>query len=148
EPRQTFAALQEWEQTRRLVFYQVRQEEGVFSGLVLEGSPVLAAVPNAPQVSRLGAYLLLAGAVIRMWGSNKGMLDRAVAELRLRAGRGLSEPHRVTGPAVFSDVVSEAQTFPFGLTDPAQVQQRVVEGAQRYFEDVWIHRPLKSLSGV
>src|SRR5262249_25208448 len=52
------------------------------------------------------------------------------------------------GPANFSEVLADALVFPVGLNDPTEVERRVREQVQKYFEDVWIHRPLRSLGSV
>src|SRR5262249_8357179 len=37
---------------------------------------------------------------------------------------------------------------PLATSDPTQAEQQVREHVQRYFEETWIHRPLRSLNNV
>jgi tetratricopeptide (TPR) repeat protein len=147
DPNPLFGQLQEWERDRRLVGVQASQEEGVFSALVLEKLPVLAAGPSAPP-SRLAAYLLLIGPILRLRHPNKESLDRVCAELQQRAAAGLSEGLEKITHATFGDVVLEALVFPVGITDKNLAEQRIQEHAARFFEETWIHRPLRALSQV
>jgi tetratricopeptide (TPR) repeat protein len=128
---------------------QAQQEEGVLSALVLESTSGGLIAPTAvPQTAKLGAYLILANGLLRLWNPNKEALERIVAELQQRSGRGLSEARRADRPVMFGDVVAQGLTFPVGLTDKAEVEKRIHQEAERYFEEAWIHRPLKSLSQV
>jgi predicted Zn-dependent protease len=137
-----------WEQERRLIGAQVRQEEGILTALVLQKVQGLTPEHAAAQAPHLGAYLMILGNMLRVWNVNRAALDEVVQELRQRVGPALGEPHVRTGPAVFTDVLSEAMTFPLSATDEASGQARVREGMERYFEDTWIHRPRASLQGV
>ena len=60
----------------------------------------------------------------------------------------IGDAGQVRGPARFSDLFSEAMIFPLGVSDPAQADERIREGFQRFFEETWLHRPLKALGGV
>jgi tetratricopeptide (TPR) repeat protein len=143
-----FQVLQEWENERRLTGVQVRQEEGVISALVLEKVTALTAESAARQLPHLGAYLLLVGGMLRLWHTNADALDRVRQELQQRAGPALGGAHTGRTPANFSEVLADALVFPVGLTDQAEIDQRIREHVQKYFEDAWIHRPLRSLGGV
>jgi hypothetical protein len=44
--------------------------------------------------------------------------------------------------------MGEAVGFPANPTSKEDAQQRMREGFEKFYEDVWIHRPLKSLGGV
>src|SRR5262249_21742689 len=46
------------------------------------------------------------------------------------------------------DVVVEALVIPAGQMPGEEARQRVADHAAHYFEDVWIHRPLRSLNHV
>src|SRR5262249_37393329 len=54
----------------------------------------------------------------------------------------------VRGPAKFLEALSEAIAFPRNVTSQEDAQARVREGFEKFLEEVWIHRPLKSLGGV
>src|SRR5207248_364333 len=135
DPQAVFGILEEWERGRRLLGVQAQQEEGVLSALVLEStSGGLIAPTAAPQTAKLGAYLLVAGGVLRLWNSNKEALDRIITELQQRAALGLSEARRAERPVMFGDVVAPALTFPVGPINKEEVEKQIQQGAERYFE--------------
>jgi tetratricopeptide (TPR) repeat protein len=141
------ALLQEWERDRRLVGVQSNQQEGILSALVLEKPTVLAGGAGGGPPRRLGAYLLILGPLLRLRHPNKAMLDQVNAEVQQRAASGLTPPVERVTPATFSDVVLDAVVFPVG-PDREESMKRILEHAQQYFEETWIHKPLKALSGM
>jgi len=149
DPQRLFDMLQEWQRDRRLAGVQVREEEGMISGVVLDQRTGLVTAGTGPsQPAKIGAYLLILGNLLMLRGSNSEALDRARRSLQESAGPSLSpgRPHR--GPASFGEVLAEALVIPVGVTDQAEAERQVRDNVQRYFEDTWIHRPLKSLSGT
>jgi tetratricopeptide (TPR) repeat protein len=142
------AVLQDWDRARRLLPLNTGEQQGVFSALVLEASPMIAATPGATEGGPLACYLLIAQGVVRLWGPVRERFERARAEFEQKARGATSEGHERVGRPAFSDIVTEAVVFPVGVTDQAEAERRVEQGAQRFFEDVWVHRPLKSLNGI
>jgi tetratricopeptide (TPR) repeat protein len=147
-PDQLVRALQGLSAEQRFVRTPSPQEEPVLLGMILELVQALTAELQARQSPRLGAFVMIVGDLLRLWGLDQGAVMRAQQELRQRCGTALSEPEERREPARFNEILSEAGVFPVGVTDEAEVRRRVEEGMQRYFEDTWIHRPLRSLSGV
>jgi tetratricopeptide (TPR) repeat protein len=142
------AMLEEWNRGRRLIPLNTGEQEGVFSALILESSPVFTATPGASEGGPLAAYLLIAEGIVRLWGPVRERFERARAEFEQKARAGLSEGHeRVSRPA-FNDVVTEAVVFPMGVTDQAEAERRIEAGARQFYEETWIHRPLKALNGT
>jgi hypothetical protein len=148
DPQRLFTLLQEWQQEKRLTAVQVRQEEGIVSGVVLDRAGLVTAGAPASSYPRLGAYLLIARDVLRIWNTSGDALERTRQDLQQRAGPSLSEAHLARGPANFGDVYAEALVFPIGVTDQAEAERQVREHVQRYFEETWIHRPLRALNNV
>jgi hypothetical protein len=148
EPQRISNVLQEWQRERRLTGVQVRQEDGLISGIILDRAGLLTAGPATNQASKLGAYLLIVQAMLRIWNTNQEALERIRQELQQVAGPGLSDARLVRGPAQFGDVYAEALVFPVETTEEAQAEQQIREHVQRYFEETWIHRPLRSLNNV
>jgi thioredoxin-like negative regulator of GroEL len=137
-----------WSEANRLVVVNVDREQGIFSALVLEKVPDLGTGIGTP-VARLMSYLVLEGNLIRLWHSNRAMLEEVVQDLRATAGGGVSEPKYDMGPAQFGDVVAEIMLFPTREgVEPDQVEQKMRERAREYFEETWVRRPLKSLGGA
>jgi predicted Zn-dependent protease len=146
DPQRLFETFQEWERVGRLAGLQVNQEQNIVSAVVLDTGPVLTATPTPGQTARLAAYLLLVPGLVRLWHVNKETLDRTRRELEQRVSPSLSEPQMQTNHAAFGDVVIEAMAFPVGRMSEEELKQRIVEHAQRYFEETWVNRPLHSLN--
>ncbi len=146
DPNVVVGLLQEWEREGRLLGTQVSQEQGVLSTLVMEKLPVLMAGTKPPL--KLLSYLLLAGPELRINHPVKESVDKVRAELEQRAGQGLMPGQERTGRGSFRDAVIEALVFPVGVGDQALAEARIREHAERFFEDTWIHRPLRSLNRI
>ena len=148
DPQAFVQVLGELERDRQLVGVQVRQEEGVLTGLILEKVTALTPEMAAKTTPRLGAYLLLAGNVGRLWNVNRENWEKAVNDLRQRAAGTMTEPQFHQGPAHFSEVLSEGLGFPLGATDETEAKERMTQVCARYLEETWIHRPLLSLNRI
>lgn len=147
-PEQVFGFLQQWEGEHRIISVQIDQEHGVISGLVLDRVTALTPDSPAAQAPGLGAYLLAVAEFLRLWNTSRDALERVLEDVKKALGPALTEPRMEQRPAAFQDVLSEALCFPIRAADKDQAQQRVEEHVQRYFEDVWVHRPLRSLNQV
>jgi tetratricopeptide (TPR) repeat protein len=147
DPQRLFNWLQEWQREHRLIAVQVRREEGVVSGVVLDRAGLVTAGGAADPYPKLGAYLLIINDLLRLWSTNEQALERARQDLQQGAGPSLSEPRLVRGPAHFADVYAEAVVFPSGVSE-AEAQTLLRDYIQRFFEETWIHRPLHSLNNV
>jgi tetratricopeptide (TPR) repeat protein len=147
DPQKLFNWLQEWQREHRLTAVQVRREEGVVSAVILDRAGLVTAGGAANPFPKLGAYLLIINDLLRVWSTNEQALERIRQDLQQGAGPSLSEPRLVRGPAHFGDVFAEAVVFPSGVSE-AEAQTLLQEHIQRYFEENWIHRPLRSLNNV
>jgi tetratricopeptide (TPR) repeat protein len=148
DPQAFVQVLAGLEKDRQLVHVQVRQEEGVLTGLLLEKAPALTAELAAKATPRLAANMLMAGNVVRVSNVNRESWEKVVQELRQRGGAAVLEPQTMRGPAHFADVLSEGFHIPLGAADQDAAQERVREGFTRYVEETWIHRQLKSLNQI
>jgi tetratricopeptide (TPR) repeat protein len=148
DPQRVSACLQEWQVQRRLLVMQAREDQPVFTALVLERPVALTPELAAARLPRLAAYLLVVSDRLRLWHSDAEALGRVHDELVQKAGPGLAEPQQSQEPANFTDILASALTFPIDVADEAERQKRVGEEFERYFEETWIHRPLRSLGSV
>jgi tetratricopeptide (TPR) repeat protein len=146
DPQKLVSFLQEWHQGGKLAGVVVNQEEGVINGVVLDAGPVLTATPSPGQLARLGAYLLVVGGLLRLWHSSKDALEKTRREVEQFFGGALSEPQPAVKNAAFGDVVTEAMAFPAGKMSEEEAKQRIAEHAQRFYEETWVHRPLRALN--
>jgi tetratricopeptide (TPR) repeat protein len=147
-PQSFLDALGKLDQEGHLTGLRVNQEEGVLSGVVLEKpGPALTAELEAKQAPRIGSYLVMMGNILRLWNVSKEAVDRAVQLLRGRAGATLGEGYAARGPAKFFDVLSECLIFP-RVASEAALEPLLRDHLEKFFEETWIHRPLKSLGQV
>src|SRR5205807_295099 len=149
DPERILRFLEDWQRERRLTGVQVREQEGMISGIILERGGLLTGAGASRQPARLGAYLLIFGQqVLMLRGISSESLDKARQEIQERLGPSLSEARAQRGPANFGDVLAEALIFPMNVTDQEQAQKQIREHVQRFFEETWIQRPLRSLNNV
>jgi tetratricopeptide (TPR) repeat protein len=148
DPQRFFDFLQEWQRQRRLTGVQVREEEGMISGVVLDQTGLLTAGTVISQPAKIGAYLLILGNLLVLRGTNREALERARRDVEEHAGPTLSAPRVQRGPAPFGEVLADALLIPLGASDQAEADRLVCDHIQRYFEETWIHRPLRALGGV
>ena len=141
--------LQEWQEAGLLLARQSEQE-GIISGMILESdrpSIITTATASTTPDRRLAGYLLLGGNNMRLWSPSEEALNRLREQLRTRIGAGVTEGPVSIGPGSFGDVVSEALVFPGGDLTPEAARNQIIASAQKHFEEVWIHRPLRALAG-
>jgi tetratricopeptide (TPR) repeat protein len=140
--------LREWMSARRLIPLQTDQSN-TFQAAILEthsGALVTVGRPAA-DTGKLAGHLLIAGGLFQIAGPLKEPIERLKNEIRQRLNIGLGELYERRGPGHFSDVSAEAMIFP--LTQPGpDFENKLRESAERFFEDTWIHRPCRSLSGI
>lgn len=143
-----FRVLGVWEQERRFVPMQIDQERGLITGMVLERKQHLTPELAATQLSQLGAYLLILAGHMRLWHTNATALTEIRDELLQGAGAALALVNTEQGVANFNDLLADSMAFPMQAASEEEAQRRVTEHMQRYFEETWIHKPLKSLNNV
>lgn len=141
--------LEEWSIQRRLVPMPTDQE-GVFVAMVLEltATGLVTVGRPATEIGRVAGYLFIVGNLLRFASPVKERFDRVRDEVRQKLALGLTDLKERRGLAPFADVLNEALTIGLASKSEEEEIQSVVENARRFFEDTWIHRPLKSLSNI
>lgn len=141
--------LQGWSEQRRLVPMPTEQE-GVFVAMVLELSPTGLVTVGRPatDVGRVAGYVFIIGNILRFASPAKDRFDRVKDEVRQKLALGLTDLKERRGLAPFSDVMTEALTVGMNSKSEEEEIKSLVEHAGRFFEETWIHRPLKSLSNI
>jgi tetratricopeptide (TPR) repeat protein len=138
--------LQDWENNGRLIGVRSSEQEGILTALILEQTTTLIGAAAASYAA-LAGYLLVAGGVMSVWHTNPQAVTKLAGEVKEKLGPALGQAQELTTPAQFGDVVLEAMLFPtFGRSAP-DMNEKIRERATHYFEEVWAHRPLKSLAG-
>ena len=86
--------------------------------------------------------------VVRLWNADKEALDKVFAFFKEKLGPAIAEAHAGRGPAKLLDVLSSGLRFPRKASSNEEAAARVREGFEKYFEEEWLYRPLKSLGGA
>jgi tetratricopeptide (TPR) repeat protein len=146
-PEALVALLKYLEESHRLVGMQVSEQEGILSGLIVEPLPVLTAGSAGGQAVAIQSYVVIVRDMLRIWSPKKEPFETVQAEVQQRLGAAVSAPRERAGPAAFGDVVADAIVVPVGEMPREEAERRIRDHAQRYFEDTWIHRLLRSLDG-
>jgi tetratricopeptide (TPR) repeat protein len=139
--------LVELEKEQRLLGAQMHEEQRVFTAMVADKPQLLTAQPAA-QTPRFGAHLTIMGPIVSVRGVNRDKVTAICHDLETKSKGALADSKEGAGPAYFSDILSEGMTFPLAAKTEEEAQQQIAEGLAKYLEDAWVHRPLKSLSGV
>ena len=129
----------------RLIGAEVAEEDQTLTALVLEKPPFSLV---GTKSLRLGATLTYTNGMLVLRNTCKPYLDPVVAEFRQAIEPVMVHNLETRGPARFSDLFTEGMIFPTDATDQTQIQIRMRESLQKFYEETWISRPLKSLGGV
>ncbi len=143
DPRVVSELLQSWDGERRLVVTQSDDKQGFLAALVLEAGAGLAG--GTIQERAIGAYLMIIVDHLRIGNVNGDDLAKIQQEMEKRVGPGLSPARRDQRPAGFNEIASEALIFPMEQADAEVAKRRIADHVQRFFEERWIQRPLRSL---
>jgi tetratricopeptide (TPR) repeat protein len=146
DPRPFMAALQDWEKEGRLAGVHSSEEQQTLSGIVLDQAGLITAGAGRP--AKLGAYFALAGNVFRLWNTNLEAVERTRRDMQQRMGTGLGDAASARSPAAFGDVFADGLLFPPSSASEEEARRIVREGVDRFLEETWIRKPLRSLGGV
>jgi tetratricopeptide (TPR) repeat protein len=147
-PEPFIQLLEEWQRQNRLSGAQSDNEAGTFSTLILEETPLFDLGAEGLPLAKLQGYALIVQNMARIWGSVKEPFERLVAEVVRKLGPAISPPMHETGYCTFSNVAVEATLIPTRQTEIADIAPRLRQQAESFFEEVWVNRPLKALSGL
>ena len=148
DPQRVGPILGEWQSQRRMEVVEARQDEGRYFLLVLERPVGLTAESTASRLPRLGAYVMIVRNVLRIWHTVPESLHRIRDELVQKAGPAMSNEKTFREPANFANFLSAAMTFPIDITDKEKAAKRVRAEFKKFFEETWVHQPLRSLQGA
>ncbi|MBI3823474.1 MAG: tetratricopeptide repeat protein [Planctomycetes bacterium] len=149
DPKAFVNALGELEQAGLLTGTRVNQEEGVLSSIVLEPpGPALTPELQAKQSLKPAAFVALMHNFVRLWNTKREPLEGVFERFKQKLGDLIVQATSVRGPAKFLEALSDAVSFPRGVTNQEEAVQRMREGFEKFYEETWIHRPLKSIGNV
>jgi tetratricopeptide (TPR) repeat protein len=138
--------IQGWDRDGRLVVTQASEQSGLLEASVLDAGSGLAGA--ATQLRGLAARLWIIADILRLSHPNAATLARVRDEVEARLGASLSAPRSDQRPAALGDILIEALAVPVKAASEEEARRRVGEHVQRFFEEVWAHRPLRSLGLV
>ncbi len=137
--------LQSWEQQGRLVGVQSVEEQSLIRGMVLEQKASLTPELEATQLTEVAAYFLILPGFMRLWNTNGDALDQIRDEIQQRLGPAVSEPRSEQRAPDFGEITTEAIAIPSRQLSQDDAVRRIQEHVERFFEETWVHRPLRSL---
>jgi hypothetical protein len=114
--------------------------------MVVEELPSLLAV-GSTTLAKVTAKLTLSQGIMRIWHPNKESAAKVAEEVRAKVNLAVEQPQEVTTPINLGDVALEAVAYPTQTADITAAEEKLRNHAQNFFEEVWAHRPLKSLGG-
>jgi tetratricopeptide (TPR) repeat protein len=146
DPQALTTLLQAWIQEGRMLAPQFDESQTVLNSLIVEELPSI--VETGTRLAKVVVNLTVGGGVIRLWSTVKENVTKVAMEVRDRLQLAVSEPVEGTGPAQFSELVQEALAYPIQVANTDQARQKMQDYAANFYENVWIHRPLKALGGA
>jgi tetratricopeptide (TPR) repeat protein len=147
DPQPLVELINEWQKSGQLLVPQAPNESGLF-GLVLDTNPagVITVGRPAADTACLSGYIAIVQDFVRVWGMNKASVEQLRDTLRTRLRLPIGEGRFQNGPPAFHDVVAEALIFPTGPGSQLTVE-KLLEHAQKFYEEKWIYQPRRALSG-
>ncbi len=146
DPGSISGFLQNLAQTGRMIAPQMSEDGAFFSALLVEPLPSL--LETGTQLAKVVANINISSGVIRVWYPVEETLKKVVADLRERLQLAVGEPTFQLGPIQFGDVALEALAYPVRTADIAEAEAKLRDHATNYFENKWLHAPLRSLGGI
>jgi tetratricopeptide (TPR) repeat protein len=149
DPKAFVNELGELERAGLLTGTRVNEEEGVLSSIILEPpGPALTPELEAKQNLKPAAYVAVMGNFVRLWHIRREPLEAVFERFKQRIGNLIVQAQSLRGPAKFLESLSEAISFPRHSINQEEAQQRIRQGFEKFYEEIWIHRPLKSTGNV
>lgn len=148
DPKVLIALLNRWQEARRLVVLEARQEDGVVSGIVMQEPVMLTAGIPAMATVMVGAYFVAYNGFLRLWNSWKEAFDAIRREVWQHAGAAMTIVQEKTLPPRPSMILTEALVYPGGKMSEEETKIKIRSHAESFFEQTWVNRPLHSLSGL
>lgn len=146
DPNAVMGMLRLWDQQKKLRGVRANPETGVMVGLVVEEMSSLLAV-GGTTLARVAAKMVIANGVIRVSHPNRESVQKVADDMRAALQLAVESPQETTSPLSFGDVALEALAQPVTTADVESAEAKLRDHAKNFFENVWIHRPLKSLAG-
>jgi tetratricopeptide (TPR) repeat protein len=146
DPGAVQGMLQAWSKAGKIRGVRANPEAGVIMGLIVEELPSLLAVGSA-TLARVASKMIIANGVIHISHPNRDSAAKVADDIRTALQLAVEAPQETTRAISFGDVALEALAQPIQTTDITAAETKLRDHARNFFENIWIHRPLKSLAG-
>ncbi|GIW79536.1 MAG: protein disulfide-isomerase [Gemmatales bacterium] len=134
-------------QERRVFVLSRNLEEGLLGFWVVEKTPELVGGGDTRPMARVQASALLVKAILRICCATQSDLESLSADLEARFGDAISQLAANPEPLDSSEIFLPALKVSFDV-QKSEWRDRLIENIRKYYEEVWIHKPLKSLNSV
>jgi len=148
QPQAIQKLIEFWQQKKQLSGGQIDREQGLLTAVVLQETSQFTIDGTGTLVAKLAAHLLVVGGEIHLWNVNPEALELAVNDVLKAIGTEVSPPRRDIRTPQFMELALEAVLIPTQDAKIEDVIGKMQEHSQNFYEEIWIHRPLKSLSGL
>ncbi len=146
DPEAVSGLLQALAQNGRLIAPQMSEDGTFFSALVVEQLPSI--LETGTKLAKVVANINITGGLIRLWHPKEETLQKVVGEIREMLNLAVSEPNFNIGPIQFGDIALDALAYPVRTSDLTEAEAKLRDYATNYFDNQWIHAPLRSLGGI
>jgi tetratricopeptide (TPR) repeat protein len=147
DPQPIMAWLQGMAEAKRLLGIQQDREAQSMSAMIVEEMPSLLAV-GGTTMARVVAKVSIAQGFVRFWHPDRDTVAAIADEFRTRVNLAVEAGQEMTTPVNFGDVALEAVAYPTQTSNIEQAEEKLRERARHFLEEVWAHRPRKSLGGA
>lgn len=140
--------LQELESSQRLVATDIREDRQMITGVMVEKPQVMLAGVSGKKAPRYAAHIMIFRNIIRIWSPNKDQLNELTHELEQISEGALADGVYQSNECQLQDVIIESVIFPLSAANEEEAKAEVETGYAKFYEDIWIHRPLRTLSSL
>ncbi len=142
-----FELVNNWIREGRLIGVRVDKERGIMSSIMLEAvQPFAASV--GPATARALSFFSIVPGYLQVWNASQELVNKAADELQSKLAAVLGQRHSAKNHVDFVDVAMEAMVYPTQEVDLSPIEHKVRDHARNFFEEVWVHRPFRALSGA
>lgn len=130
----------------RLARARVAEDTGVVHGIILRKAGLVTGggMPSGPVEA--GASFMIIGDLFQLWNVDEASLEPIRQEFVVGAGAGVTDSRKRRLAANFNEVIIQAASS--WIDDSPAGAETLPKLIQSFFEDKWIHRPMRSLAGV
>jgi len=138
--------LQSWDAERRMAGVEADPEGRYFNAMLIEEIPNL--LETGTTMARVVCTMSIMGGAIRLWNQSSENVRKIATEIRDRLNLAVGEPTFLTRTSGFQDVSQPGLIVPISTANIDEVKKKLLDHMSNYLENIWIHKPMKSLSGT